>query len=120
MTAPDPITLASASGQPWTTVTPAAPAAGSGLVYAAGQPLASVASRIPPYAEAIGFAGATITLATVAMVSSDIAAALSAVTTGLRGQSVASFVTGAHPGTSRPTRSSNRSRSTGPTTRTGT
>jgi hypothetical protein len=245
MTGPDPVTLFSASGQPLTTVTPAAPAAGSGLVDAAGQPLASVAARIgplrgllatarqnwpmliaagvagvlvalleetfdeqkvvqavqdwklaskyllnqdgsfdqampnfvstslpadvwsgqdrvafdqfvgkftnevvaianalelnadeldkarqafhdvtttllevlvpvciiciavivmqyfpatAPYAEAVGFAGATITLATVAMVSSDITAALSAVTTGLRGQSVASFAKGAHPG----------------------
>ena len=51
-----------------------------------------------PYTEPIGFAGATVTLATVAMVSSDIGAALSAVATGLQGQSVASFTKGAHPG----------------------
>ncbi len=51
-----------------------------------------------PYAEAIGFAGATITLATVALVSGDLLTTLGAIITGLRGQSVASFVKGAHPG----------------------
>jgi hypothetical protein len=51
-----------------------------------------------PYAEAIGFAGATITIATVALVSGDLLTTLGAIVTGLRGESVAHFVTGAHPG----------------------
>jgi len=51
-----------------------------------------------PYAEAVGFAGATITLATVALLNGQLLSALGAVITGLRGDSVTSFDKSAHAG----------------------
>jgi len=51
-----------------------------------------------PYAEAVGFAGATITLATVALLNGHLMSALGSVITALRGDAVTSFDQRAHAG----------------------
>ncbi len=51
-----------------------------------------------PYAEAVGVAGAVITVAAVAMFSGDLTSILGAIAAGFTNNSTVSFVKGAHPG----------------------